>query len=114
MSSKYVEVNGLRIGEGQPKICIPVVAENIEEIKKQASRIMLAPADLVEWRVDYLRRADDIPSVLVALDKLKEQLDEKPILFTFRTKAEGRAGALEEAVRRFVRGGHSFREDSAH
>lgn len=89
MSSKYVEVNGLRIGEGQPKICIPVVAENIEEIKKQASRIMLAPADLVEWRVDYLRRADDIPSVLVALDKLKEQLEEKPILFTFRTKAEG-------------------------
>ena len=34
--SNIVEVNGLKIGQGMPKICIPVVAENIEEIKKQA------------------------------------------------------------------------------
>ena len=27
--SNIVEVNGLKIGEGMPKICVPVVAENI-------------------------------------------------------------------------------------
>ncbi len=87
--SSVVEVGGLKIGEGMPKICVPVVAENIEEIKKQANRIMLTPADIVEWRVDHLKRADDIPSVLVALDKLRAYLVEKPVLFTFRTAAEG-------------------------
>ena len=89
MSNRVVDINGLRIGEGQPKICIPVVAENIEEIKKQSARIMYTPADMVEWRVDFLRRSDDPASVKVALDKLKEQLSEKPVLFTFRTGAEG-------------------------
>ena len=87
--SNIVEVNGLKIGEGMPKICVPVVAENIEEIKKQAGRIMFTPADIVEWRVDHLKKADDIPSVLVALDKLRQYLSEKPVLFTFRTAAEG-------------------------
>ncbi len=87
--SSVVEVGGLKIGEGMPKICVPVVAENIEEIKKQANRIMLTPADIVEWRVDHLKRADDIPSVLVALDKLRAYIVEKPVLFTFRTAAEG-------------------------
>lgn len=87
--SSVVEVQGLKIGEGMPKICVPVVAENIEEVKKQANKIMFTPADIVEWRVDYLKRADDIPSVLVALDKLKEYLSGKPVLFTFRTAAEG-------------------------
>lgn len=84
-----VNVKGLKIGEGQPKICVPVVAGNIEEIKNQANRIMFTPADMVEWRVDHLRRSDDIPSVLVALEVLKENLQEKPILFTFRTEEEG-------------------------
>ena len=87
--SNIVEVNGLKIGEGMPKICVPVVAENIEEIKKQAGRIMFTPADIVEWRVDHLKKADDIPSVLVALDKMRQYLSEKPVLFTFRTAAEG-------------------------
>ena len=87
--SSVVEVGGLKIGEGMPKICVPVVAENIEEIKKQANRIMFTPADIVEWRVDHMKKADDIPSVLVALDKLRQYLSEKPVLFTFRTAAEG-------------------------
>lgn len=96
MMSNIVEVQGLKIGAGQPKICVPVVAENIEEIKKQANRIMYTPADIVEWRVDHLRRADDNASVLMALSKLREQISDKPVLFTMRTKGEG--GAKEISV----------------
>ena len=87
--SSIVEINGLKIGEGMTKICIPVVAENIEEIKSQADRIMLMPADIVEWRVDYLKQVEDIQSVMTALDELRRHIIEKPILFTFRTAAEG-------------------------
>lgn len=87
--SSIVEINGLKIGEGMTKICVPVVAENIEEIKSQADRIMLTPADIVEWRVDYLKQVEDISSVMAALDELREHIIEKPVLFTFRTAAEG-------------------------
>lgn len=98
--SKVVEIKGLKIGEGQPKICVPVVAENIEEIKKQAGRIMYTPADLVEWRVDHLRRAYDNASVMVALDKLREHLTDKPVLFTIRTAKEG--GEKEMSDEKYV------------
>jgi 3-dehydroquinate dehydratase type I len=98
--SKIVEVQGLKIGAGQPKICVPVVAENIEEIKKQANKIMYTPADLVEFRADYLRRADDNASVMVALDKLREQLTDKPVLFTLRTREEG--GVKDISAEKYV------------
>ena len=39
--SNIVEVNGLKIGEGMPKICVPVVAENIEEIKKDLKKNLI-------------------------------------------------------------------------
>ena len=86
---KIVEVKGIKIGEGQPKICIPVVARNIEEVKKQAKSIMFTPADIVEWRVDHLMNVTNIDYVLMALRKLKEQIEDKPVLVTFRTFGEG-------------------------
>ena len=30
--SKYVEVRGVKIGEGVPKICVPIVGKTKEEI----------------------------------------------------------------------------------
>ncbi len=84
-----VEVKGIKIGEGQPKICIPVVARNIEEIKKQGRSVMFTPADIIEWRIDYLMNVTDIAYVLTAMKKLKECIEGKPILVTFRTFKEG-------------------------
>ena len=84
-----IEVKGLRIGEGMPKICAPVVGRTVDEILNQANKIMYSPADLVEWRVDYFRRCHDTKAVLAALKKLSERLEGRPVLFTFRTAKEG-------------------------
>ena len=37
--------SGTLMGEGTPKICIPIVAETVEEIRKKAEEISLLPAD---------------------------------------------------------------------
>ncbi len=88
-SEKSVMVRGMRIGEGMPKICVPVVGSTVDEILRQAGEIMFSPADLVEWRADHFRRVDDNKAVIAALKKLNARLEEKPVLFTFRTAAEG-------------------------
>ena len=86
-----VMVRGMRIGEGMPKICVPVVGKTVDEILRQAGEIMFSPADFVEWRADYFGRVDDNKAVIAALKKLNIRLEEKPVLFTFRTAAEGGA-----------------------
>ena len=45
--------SGTLMGEGTPKICIPIVAETVEEIRKKAEEISLFPAEVVEWRADF-------------------------------------------------------------
>ena len=50
---KPVQIRNLTIGEGIPKICVPVTGRTKEEIEKQAYRIAAARPDLVEWRADY-------------------------------------------------------------
>ena len=84
-----VLVRNVNIGEGMPKICVPIVGKTRDEILGMAKEILNSPADLVEWRVDWFESVFDIEAVKGVLADLRMSLGELPILFTFRTKAEG-------------------------
>ena len=95
-----VVARGLVIGEGMPKICVPMVGETLEEILEEAKAIALAPKDLVEWRGDCFSDICDFTKVGVALREIRGILEDTPILFTFRTKKEG--GQKEIAEEAYV------------
>lgn len=84
-----VKVRNVDIGVGMPKICVPIVGCTRDEILKTAKDILNSSADVVEWRVDWFEGAFDIEAVKSVLAELRTTLGEMPILFTFRTKAEG-------------------------
>ena len=84
-----VKVRGLIIGEGMPKICVPIVENRREEILKTAKEIVNSSADMVEWRVDWFESVFDLDEVIEVAAQLREVLGGLPLLFTFRTKAEG-------------------------
>lgn len=86
-----VTVRNVEFGAGMPKICVPIVGETREEILRQARAIKELPADLVEWRVDYLNQVSSLSllTVLTFLSELRNELGDLPLLFTFRTKREG-------------------------
>lgn len=86
-----VTVRGLTIGTGIPKICVPIVGKTRDEILDQARAIQNLPADLVEWRVDYLNDVSSLSllTVLTFLSELRNELGNTPLLFTFRTQREG-------------------------
>ena len=90
-----VEVRGVRIGEGIPKIIVPIVEETREEIIRKAESLSKVRKDIVEWRVDWFIEAPDHTAVEEVLRELRGALGDTPLLFTFRTLREGGEKAIE-------------------
>ena len=84
-----IKIRNTILGEGIPKICVPIVGTTLDEIIKYASKINESTFDIVEWRADFFEEVFDLNCVENVLDTLRGILEDVPILFTFRTKAEG-------------------------
>lgn len=84
-----VQVRNVVLGDGIPKICVPIVAVTRENILEEAKSFLDIPVDLVEWRVDWFEDVFELEKVKDTLAALREVLGEIPILFTFRTAKEG-------------------------
>lgn len=84
-----INVRNIKIGEGIPKICVPIVAHTKEEILAEAAGITEVPADVVEWRVDWYDEVEDTSAVCKTAEALRSALGDLPLLFTFRTAREG-------------------------
>ena len=96
--SNTITVRGVTLGEGLPKICVPLSAKTIDELKEQAGAAIQADADLVEWRFDCFEDHSE-KGLQAGLESLHEILtaaapegkpeNRLPILFTIRTRQEG-------------------------
>ena len=93
-----VIVRNVKIGEGIPKICVPIVGVTQEEIIEEAKNIATLPTDIVEWRADWYKDVFSFEAVRGVLKALREILKEKPVLFTFRTEKEGGEKAINNAT----------------
>lgn len=101
-----VTVRNIKIGEGMPKICVPIVGGTEEEILAEARKAVQFSVDLMEWRGDWFEDIDHPERVERILCGLREILGEMPLLFTFRTLKEGGERGLDiasyEALNRLV------------
>ncbi|AGF59033.1 MULTISPECIES: type I 3-dehydroquinate dehydratase [Clostridium] len=86
---KTVKVRNVVLGEGTPKICVPIVGRTKEELIEEVEALKDISLDVVEWRVDYYENVEDIERVKELLVSLRKLLSNTPILFTFRSKKEG-------------------------
>lgn len=85
---KKLHIGNIVIGEGLPKICVPIVAKDIDEVRNQAVKIVDSSADLVEFRIDFLDKSRDIENILNGLKVIKD-ITNKCVIVTFRTGFEG-------------------------
>ena len=92
---KELVIRGITLGSGIPKICVPIVETTEEAILEMAARICQTQADLVEWRCDYYEGIHDRDRTERLLEELRTVLHDMPLLFTYRTKAEGGASPEE-------------------
>lgn len=98
---KYIELEHLTIGKGRPKVCVPLCAGTKEELLSELEKANQSPADLYEWRMDYLAAFKERPfseaqkELAEALGVIKGNIkDSRPLLCTFRSKREGGEAGL--------------------
>lgn len=94
-----INVGDIVIGEGIPKICIPIVAKNLKEALDQIELIKNEEADLAEFRVDHFTKWETEPTL--TLKKIKEALGEIALIYTFRTSKEG--GEKEISTEEYIK-----------
>lgn len=87
--AKVIEARGVKIGEGMPKIIVPIVGKSAEEVLDFARSVRDAGPDIVEWRADWFDGVFAFDKVADVLKDLRAVLGDTPILFTFRTAKEG-------------------------
>lgn len=87
--SKSIKVKELEIGQGMPKVCVSVTGRTEEELLKRVKEYKELDIDILEWRVDYFEEIENIEKVKDTLKKMHNILQNKPLIFTFRSKKEG-------------------------
>lgn len=90
-----IKVRGIEIGVGKPKIIVPIVGVDHQEIINEAKSLKDLPFDVVEWRVDWFEASQDWNAVEALLKELRQTLVDIPILMTFRTSKEGGEKSIE-------------------
>ncbi|MCY9406250.1 type I 3-dehydroquinate dehydratase, partial [Bacillus spizizenii] len=90
-------IKGVSIGEGMPKIIVPLMGKTEKQILNEAEAVKLLNPDIVEWRVDVFEKAKDRDAVKKMISKLRKSLADKLFLFTFRTHKEGGSMEMDES-----------------
>lgn len=83
---KICQVRQLTIGEGKPKICVPVVETTTEKIIQQIQE--LQNCDFIELRIDFYENIHDLKQVHELLLQVRQQTN-LPLLLTYRSLKEG-------------------------
>jgi len=86
---KTVEVRGVKIGEGIPKICVSVMGISRRDIKLKTQEVVDHHTDIVEWRGDWYCDILNKEKVLSVLPEIRDIIGDMPLLFTFRSADEG-------------------------
>lgn len=84
-----VTVGETVIGGAAPLICLPLVADTIEDLLQQARDLMPLAPDMLEWRVDGFGAVSSIDDSLEALTALRNHIGTTPLIFTCRSHREG-------------------------
>ena len=84
-----LKIRNTILGDGIPKICVPITGTNKEEIFEQAAKIAALKPDCIEWRIDWFENFSDEKEVAYVLKELRKIIGDIILIFTFRTLKEG-------------------------
>ncbi len=96
MALAIIKVKDLLIGDGIPKICVPLNGRTEEELLSQMSFAQDEPCDLFEWRADFYLTYQGTGDWQSMLTKIRSKT-QKPIIFTLRSEAEGGQSSLRRS-----------------
>ena len=95
-----VKIRNIVIGEGMPKICVPIVGTTKEELLQEVKALQNLSVDIVEWRMDWFKEIENLDATKEMVKTLREALKDTALLATFRSKKEG--GELEVSTEYYI------------
>jgi len=84
-----ITIRNMRLGEGLPKICVPLTDTCLDSLVRSARKLSGTAFDFVEWRADFFDGLTDGSARFEVLKALRDELGNIPVLFTIRTREEG-------------------------
>lgn len=87
--ASLLHIKGVTFGEGRPKICVPLAGDTGISLADEARIIAASGADAAEFRADRYPEGWQLPILLPALERVREILGDKPLIFTLRSAQEG-------------------------
>ena len=96
MKKNTVQLQHATLGEGMPKICVPVMGKNLRELEA-AALAAREQADLIELRLDSVSPEIDADELCAVCRALREKAQETALLATMRTVRDGGAGDADAA-----------------
>ena len=84
-----IEIKGVIIGEGKPKVCVPIVESHDEAILNKLKEFNELEVDMIELRIDFyenIHQEEALRNLFLNIAALQIQ---KPVILTIRTAAEG-------------------------
>lgn len=92
-----LKIKNITVGEGVPKIIVPLVGTTEEQILQEAALVKELQPDVVEWRVDIYEDVENLAAVKNMIMKLRAVFAEELLLFTFRSHKEGGKKEISDA-----------------
>ena len=90
---RYCKIKKCMIGQGRPKVCVPLIGTTPEEVLVQAKQVAQTQKssiiDMVELRGDYLSVLPDYEKLDKLLADIASILPDTGLLFTIRSEKEG-------------------------
>lgn len=96
MKKNTVRLQNVTLGEGMPKICVPVMGQNLRELEAAVSSAR-EQADLIELRLDSFSPDIDADKLCEVCRAVRFQTQGTALLATMRTVRDGGAGDADAA-----------------
>lgn len=96
MALDIIKVKDLLIGDGIPKICVPLNGRTKEELMSQLTLAGKEPCDLLEWRADFYLTYQGTTDWRPMLANIRSKT-KKPLIFTLRSESEGGQSSLRRS-----------------
>lgn len=84
-----MKIRDMVIGDGFPKICVPILEMTDEGILIKAAKVAKARPDIIELRIDYFENYNDSKELIKLLANFRKEVGNIPVLLTCRTAGEG-------------------------
>ena len=83
---RTVKIREIVIGEGIPKICVPIVEKDESGVLSALEQVILKKPDIIEFRADIYEKLSDKDSLVKLLSRVRKLIGDVVLLFTIRTK----------------------------